>query len=322
MGPRGIMFHHFYDERHPKGQGAISRDDLRRMLAHLGPERILSAQEWMVRAREGRLRPEHICLTFDDALLCQFDVAFPVLREFGITAFWFVYSSVFEGNLEPLEIYRYFRTVAFDDIDDFYAAFFAYLRESEREAYARGEASFDPAKVLPECSFYSTNDRFFRYLRDDILGPERYTRAMDAFIAAHDFDVAAAARKLWLTADHLAELDAAGHEVGLHSYSHPTRLCSLSLQQQRAEYEANFRHLSRVLDRPPVTMSHPCNSYTADTLEILADLGIALGFRADMEPVARRGIYEYPREDHADLLRRVNAATAATLAADQMSRSS
>lgn len=305
MVPHGIMYHHFYDDRHPKGQGAISRDELRRMLRHVGLARILPAKEWHARARSGGLQPEDLCLTFDDALLCQYNVAAPVLKEFELTAFWFVYSSVFEGNIEPLEVYRYFRTTQFDGIDDFYDAFFARLRDIDPAAYAQGEAGFDPATYLAECSFYSTNDRFFRYLRDDVLGPERYCRAMDSFIAARGFDVAAAARTLWLTDDHLLELQAADHLVGLHSYSHPTRLSALSRDEQLAEYHANYRHLRRVLGRPPLAMSHPCNSYNGDTFAILAGLGIEIGFRADMVPVAGGGVYECPRADHADIMKQI-----------------
>src|SRR6266550_8962669 len=93
MRPHGIMFHHFWDERgkHPRGQGAISGDELRAMIQFLGRDRILPAREWMEKAAAGTLREGDLCLTFDDNLRCQWDVARPVLRELGTTAFWFVY---------------------------------------------------------------------------------------------------------------------------------------------------------------------------------------------------------------------------------------
>jgi hypothetical protein len=49
-------------------------------------------------------------------------------------------------------------------------------------------------------------------------------------------------------------------------------------------------------------MSHPCNSYTADTLSILAELGISLGFRATMRGAADASALERPREDHANIM--------------------
>ena len=48
-------------------------------------------------------------------------------------------------------------------------------------------------------------------------------------------------------------------------------------------------------------MSHPCNSYSHDTLMILRELGISLGFAANMQ-VRGQSELEYPREDHANLV--------------------
>src|SRR4051812_45501260 len=113
MLPHGVMFHHFHDATHPAGQGSISAGQLRHMIESIGPARILPAREFLWRAQHKTLRPTDICLTFDDNLRCQYDVALPVLREFGLTAFWFVYTSVLQGNVESLEIYRHFRMTQF-----------------------------------------------------------------------------------------------------------------------------------------------------------------------------------------------------------------
>jgi hypothetical protein len=54
-------------------------------------------------------------------------------------------------------------------------------------------------------------------------------------------------------------------------------------------------------------MSHPCNSYNDATLVILRELGIVLGFCSNMlRPIAPSPL-EYPREDHANLLKRLAA---------------
>jgi hypothetical protein len=62
-----------------------------------------------------------------------------------------------------------------------------------------------------------------------------------------------------------------------------------------------------LLDERPVTMSHPCNSYNAMTLEILRELGITLGFRANMAGGFASEL-ELPREDHANLIRAMKLA--------------
>jgi peptidoglycan/xylan/chitin deacetylase (PgdA/CDA1 family) len=86
----------------------------------------------------------------------------------------------------------------------------------------------------------------------------------------------------------------------MHSHTHPTKMEYLSAAEQRREYGTNHDLLAALLGTRPTTVSHPCNSYSAETLRILADLGVRLGFRADVaRPVA--SMLELPREDHANL---------------------
>jgi hypothetical protein len=176
------MFHHFYDEQHPRGQGAISSEDLVALIRHVGRDRILLAQEWLSRADARTLGDTDVCLTFDDALLSQYEVAIPVLEDMGLTAFWFVYSSVFQGKLEPLEIYRKFRTTSFETVDDFYEEFFKIANTVYPDECRCKLGDFRPDQYLAEFPFYTRNDRIFRFLRDDVLKPERYHRVMDGMI--------------------------------------------------------------------------------------------------------------------------------------------
>jgi len=305
------MFHHFHSEGlgHPRGQGSLSAGELADLIDYVGRERILPPDEFLRRSRAGRLRPGDLCLTFDDNLRCQFDVAYPVLWELGLTAFWFVYSSVLDGTAERIELYRLFRTTHFESIEEFYARFFYSLGEGG-EGYEVEHAleGFDPGRYLCGFPFYTDADRRFRFVRDEVLGPERYYRAMDALMSAVGADVAAMAANLWMGPDCLRRLRDGGHIIGLHSHTHPTRLERLPAAEQREEYATNHAILSGLLGEGPVAMSHPCNSYNAQTLEILEDLGIRVGFRANMAELSpgRVGPLELPREDHANILARMH----------------
>ncbi|HEC14857.1 MAG TPA: polysaccharide deacetylase, partial [Rhodospirillales bacterium] len=189
MPCHGIMFHHFHDDKHPKVQGSISADTFAGMIDYLGPERILSAGEWLEKTRNGGLGENDICITFDDALRCQYDIARPVLKEYGITAFWFVYSSVFEGKMERMEVHRYFRNVMFDDIDDFYDEFFKELSNSSYgDEAAEKLADFRPEKYKSNFTFYTDNDRKFRYVRNVVLGHDRHQEIVESMIKKSDMD--------------------------------------------------------------------------------------------------------------------------------------
>lgn len=303
MSAYGVMFHHFFDATHPRGQGAISAQNLEDLIRSLGRDNVLPAEEWMRRALSGKLGDKDICLTFDDALRCQYDVAVPVLKALDLTAFWFVYSSVFQGNLEVLEIYRHFRTTEFGNIDDFYEEFFAMADALYPAQCQAALAQFDPDSYLSAYPFYTRGDRIFRYLRDDVLGVERYQEVMKALMDKKGFDPRAASAQLWMRDEDLKALHDAGHVIGLHSYTHPTRLCELSADRQKAEYQKNFDHLRKVLAEVPMTMSHPCNSYSDDTIAILRGMGVKLGFRANMQKVESPSAFEFPRQDHANLMK-------------------
>ncbi|MBF0098165.1 MAG: polysaccharide deacetylase family protein [Magnetococcales bacterium] len=298
----GIMFHHFHGPRHPAGQGALSAAQLGALLADVQQQQhILPAQEWLERACAGTLHEEDRCLTFDDALLCQYEIALPVLQQHHLSAFWFVYSSVFLGHREMLEIYRHFRSVCFAHIDLFYQEFF----QATVQQFPACQPHLHAAQAqhyLAEFTFYSTNDRIFRFLRDEILSSEQYAHLMQILMQQHHYDPQQAAQQLWMQEDHLLDLQQQGHVIGLHSFSHPTRLGRLSRAQQWQEYQENFRHLSQLLGAPPRSMAHPCNSYNQDTLNILQEMGIQLGFRSNRAALPKRTPLEWPREDHIHLL--------------------
>jgi len=301
MRPHGVMFHHFFDERHPRGQGAISARELEQLLARLGP--VVGAREYEQRARSGELRDGDICLTFDDSLRCQIDVALPVLKARGLTAFWFAYTAVTEGSCEKLELYRYFRTVHYLTIDDFYREFWsvAYGGRAETEANAR-KRGFDAQTYLGEFGFYTADDRLFRFLRDVLWGPEKYHEVMDQMVAASGLNVDEVCRSLWMSRDDLQQLHREGHVIGLHSHTHPTNLAGLSLAAQRDEFVTNREVLESTLGEAPKSMAHPCNSYSAETLDLLRSLGVELGFRSNMATGFDSAL-EQPREDHSTLMR-------------------
>jgi peptidoglycan/xylan/chitin deacetylase (PgdA/CDA1 family) len=321
MAAHGIMFHHFHGRDHPRGQGSMSAEDLAALVDFVGRERFLPAKEWLRRASAGRLQPEDLCLTFDDNLKCQFDVAVPVLRELGLTAFWFVYTSVLEGQIERLEVYRAFRVTCFDHVDEFHAAFEDQVFSSECAVEAEQRlGDFEPSAYLVGFPFYSDSDRRFRFLRDEVLGPQRYVEIMDGMIAARGPGMKRLAANLWMDAARLQRLHTEGHVVGLHSHTHPTRLDRLDPRAQAEEYARNHASLRGVLGTAPVAMSHPCNSYDAGTLDVLRGLGIRLGFRANMAASGGSEL-EYPREDHANLLREMGTCASRSSPATSLATS-
>ena len=102
IGTHGIMLHHFHDDvKHIKGQGSISAETFADMLDFYGKKyHILTAEEYLYKSNHNSLGDRDVCITFDDGLLCQYEVAYPVMKDRGLTSFMFVYTSPLDGVME------------------------------------------------------------------------------------------------------------------------------------------------------------------------------------------------------------------------------
>jgi peptidoglycan/xylan/chitin deacetylase (PgdA/CDA1 family) len=165
--------------------------------------------------------------------------------------------------------------------------------------------TFKADQYLKDFTFYTSNDRRFRFVRDRVLGPEKYNNIMDSMLDAADFDRRTTGRQLWMTEAMLRELANDGHIIGLHSHTHPTNLAALDRNDQLTEYQKSKARLTEIIGSEPITMSHPCNSYNRDTIDVLKELGIKIGFRANMAMTEVPSDFELPREDHANILKLV-----------------
>ncbi|MBC7466807.1 MAG: polysaccharide deacetylase family protein [Bdellovibrio sp.] len=302
--PHGVMFHHFHGGTHPTGQGSISQADFEKMLLFIGIDNIVGAADWFEKYPLRQLENK-VCITFDDSLKCQYDLAKPVLDKYNIKAFFFVYTSVLTGAVEYLEVFRYFRSVAFKNFDDFFGAFIERLQKSEfSEAVNLALTHFNPDAYLEKFSFYTKNDKIFRYLRDHVLKVKNYNQIMLDLIQAHGYSIDDIKKNLWMSANEVKQLKDEGHFIGLHSDTHPTTLGLLEKEMQKQEYTQNKSSLEEIIGSSILTMSHPCNSYDTNTLDILKKLKIQMGFRANMES-GFDSVFEIPREDHINVYKKM-----------------
>jgi peptidoglycan/xylan/chitin deacetylase (PgdA/CDA1 family) len=302
--PFGLMFHHFHGGLHkPDTANSLSEHQFEKILLYIGVKNILSPDQWIAAAKDGELKPSYRCLTFDDGLKNQFDIALPVLQKYKLKAFWFVYSAQYEGEYPRLDIFRRFRYHHYDDIEDYYKDFFSQTditilkKNSKYEDWKNTFLSIAP--------FYSENDLKYRYARDVLLGAKKYYATVEKIIKFRGLSLADLTSELWLKKSDLHFLSKQGHALGMHSYDHPTDLKKLNELEQRKQYTQNMIFIKKFTPNP-ISMSHPCNSYDELTLKILSQIGVKVGFRANM---SQKNIFnfqknlQFPREDAANILR-------------------
>ena len=303
-----VMFHHFHNNVHPKSQGSISGDQFENIIDWLETRfNLLDASDFAIRLENNILKENDICLSFDDSLLCQFQIAYPILRKRNIKVFFFVYTSIFTKKPDLLEIYRLFRNTQFKSIDYFYEEFFKKVEEISFSKNLKHWNNFKRINYLKNFSFYSQNDKWFRYLRENYLG-EYYHALMQEMMREHNYNIEKESQNLWMTKKHLKELNYHGHIIGLHSHSHPTKITSLSYLKQLEQYKENLFHLKEILGHSNITsMSHPCGEYNSDSLKILKRLGVKIGFRSNMSTQEIKSSLEIPREDHSNILKLIKS---------------
>ena len=306
------MFHHFHDNNlHNKSQGSISKDDFYKLINFIGKKNILNADQFFTRYKENKLTEKNVCLTFDDSLKCQYDIALPVLEDLKIKSFFFVYSSIFSEKPDLLEIYRYFRMKYFLNIDEFYKLFFSKVNKDLNFFFKKNEKTIEIKKH--RFPIYSINDIKFRLTRDELLSSQEYKNIMFEMFKEKNFNPKDSYKILFLDKENIISLKKLGHLIGLHSHSHPTCLEKLPFEKQESEYKENLTILSKILKCSKTEikyMSHPSGSYDQNTLKILKELGVELGFKQimtiepekDMKKI-NNSFLEIARQDHAEIMK-------------------
>ncbi len=300
------MFHHFHSGKNKKfGQGSITTKQFEKIIIFLKKNfSILNPEDWIIKLEQNKLKKKNICLTFDDALLCQYDLALKVLDKHKLKAFWFIYSSVFNGKIDNFEIHRKFRSLYFNNFSDFYKNFLKHLNKNltfkkniKYKKYLEKMKKFYPV--------YSDEDINFRYLRDNVLNSSQYNGILSKMMIGKKTNKKKLSKNLWLTNSHLKRISKSGHMIGMHAYNHPYKLSQLSYSEQLNELKKNFLHIKKIIKKKPISISYPNGSYNSNTLKIIKKLGIKCGFLSNMKKIklSNKKNYLLNRLDHSILLK-------------------
>ena len=280
----GIMFHHFHDDGfHTKSQGSINRDQFYKIINFIGRKNILNADIFLEKLKNNKLKKTEVCLTFDDSLKCQVDIALPVLEDLKIKSFFFVHTSIFENKIDNLELFRYFRTNYFNCVEKFYKKFYEILDKDIQFFFSKSSYIIQEWKI--KFPFYSIEDIKFRLVRDLFLTNNQYEKIMYRMFKEKKFDYKNFIKKFYFQKKDLLMLYKLNHIIGLHSHDHPTMLNKQSYDEQKKQYEKNQFFLSDILtiSKDKIKcMSHPNGSYNDDTLKILNEMKMELGFKQTM----------------------------------------
>lgn len=201
-------------------------------------------------------------LSFDDGLKSQ-ELAFPLLEKYKAKAVFFI------CNRNDMERHRAIRE-SWGDL--FYPKFWQKYRHKPTP----------PKEFLSEYDFYSDNDKAYRWVRD-FSDPEGHDRIMDWI---SDMTEAPEFIDPQLVVDN-------GHELGLHSASHPRRMDIMKPHLQYDEWIENLAYIHQFQAHVRFA-SYPMGRYNNVTKEIMRQLGIVGAYTSSS---FTHGKYELPRLD-------------------------
>ena len=298
----GVMFHHFHGKSHNSTQGSISNKEFEKIILFLKKKKkIINPQKFRDLVINKNFKGNEVCLTFDDAIKSQIDVALPILDKYKIKAFFFIYSGIFKNSYDNLEYFRDFRCQYYKNINLFYREFFQILERYYPKKNLEFEKKF-PKQYLKKYIFYSRNDRKFRFCRDKILTKKQYENLMLKLMKHKKYNKNQRKKYLFMNKKDILNLIKKNHTIGLHSESHPTDITKLSYSSQFKEYLNCKNLLEKITKKKIWSMSHPCGKYDNQTLKALKKIGIEIGFKSNLFSKTIKSNFEIPREDHINLI--------------------
>jgi peptidoglycan/xylan/chitin deacetylase (PgdA/CDA1 family) len=250
--------------RFDDGVFTATADTLRVQLRYLSANfEILGRDELVGAADRGfALKRAAVVITFDDGYLDNYALAFPILCDLGVPAFFFIPTEYVDHPRLPWwdRIAYIVKNTHADRLR---------LEEPHRFEVELGRLGRDRA-IREVLRFFKTADdfeesAFFDHLEDQ---------------AAVAVDAEALGRELFVSWDQIREMRAAGMVIGSHTHSHRI-LARLPEANQRNELAVSKARLEAELGESVDTIAYPVGSpraFSEATKRLARDVGFRVGF--------------------------------------------
>lgn len=222
----------------------------------------------------GELPDRAVCLTFDDGYADNYEVAYPILSDLGISATFFVATGYLDGgvmwNDRVLETVRQIQPGNYDFGELGQVRF---LKDSEKPEIA--SQLLKKMKYMPA----SIRDRLARKF-------------------SKEFGIQSS-EEIMMSSQMVREMHLGGMEIGAHTVSHPI-LAQLGPSEARQEIQDSKLFLESLLDTPIMSFAYPNGKSGTDLTErdikFVSESGYRASVTTDWGPVTpNSNRYALPR---------------------------
>lgn len=237
---------------------------------------VMPLHEAVMAMPRGRMPPRAVCITFDDGYRSTYDLALPVLKEFGLPATVFVTTGHMDkDNMWNDRILDAIRCCVAGPID---------------------------LTSLRQGVHYVDTDRDRKRLADQLTSAVKYLPPAERLDIIENFERLigrAPSHRLMLTGQMVRDLASQGVEIGGHTISHPI-LTTISEQAARHEIVGGKENLEAVIRQPLRLFAYPNGKAGVDFderhVQMVKDAGFVAAFTtASGAASMRNDRYQLPR---------------------------
>lgn len=250
-----LIFHRVLPQPDPLFPGEFDKERFNVLMSFIASTfHVVTLGEAVNRLSQNNLPARTLVITFDDGYADNAEVAFPILKKYGIPATYFIASGFLNGGrMWNDTVIECIRRTNFDEIDLSKLGLGTCALDSTR---ARGQTI---SRVLEKIKYLSLSER------EDALEHLKYITGNNAL-----------PRDLMMTSDQVAKMHCSGIEIGGHTINHPI-LSKLSLKDAENEIAGGRDALEEIIGSPIQVFAYPNGKpdqdYTADHARLVESMG-------------------------------------------------
>lgn len=207
---------------------------------------------------------KYMMLTFDDGTKDHYEYVYPILNKYNIKGVFFVGTNIFYGEI--LDIHLIHRLIAKVGINRLY--------DEIKEIIDEKHISINVNEFTKNIDGYKM--RYVKQLLQYVLPEEIREWVLQKLIKK--YYISQNLNEYYITYNEMLEMKKKGMDFGIHTRHHK-RLELLNKDEQKVEIENDIEILKekKILTNT-MAIAYPFGSYNQDTLDVLNNLKVDLGF--------------------------------------------